>query len=163
MGSGNKSKTVTGARGKLYIGSQLAGIFTSVTYSVSYDVQPIYVLGRMNAAELVYTGMAPVDIQASGFRVMEKGPYAFVNSLNSLPKLQDLLNHEDISITLIDRQATDPSKAVIMTVDGVRPTGFSGTESARALHEISMSFMGITLSDESSPGQSDPTGTIYGV
>ncbi len=151
---GVKAKTMTGARAKLYINQQLIGIFSNVSYGVTYDVSPIYILGRFNAAELVYTGMDVVNVTATGFRAMGNGPY----EASSVPQLQDLLNHEDISLQVIDRQATDPSKANVMTVTGVRPLGFSTSSSARGVNDLTVNFQGTLLEDES--GNQEDTGAV---
>lgn len=149
---GNKAKTVTGARAKLYINQKLAGIFSNVSYGVTYDVQPIYILGRYNAAELVYTGMNTVDVTATGFRVMDNGPY----EIGALPQLQELLAHEDIQLALNDRG--DDNNRAFMVVDAVRPTGFSGSTAAKGLVDCTVTFMGTTFSDESGP--QEDTGAV---
>ncbi len=151
---GVKAKTMTGARAKLWVNGVLTGIFSNVSYGVTYDVSPIYILGRFNVAELVYTGMDVVNITATGFRVMENGPYANA----SVPQLQDLLNHEDIVIQLIDRQAASAQKANVMTVTGVRPLGFSTSSSARGASDLTVNFQGMLLEDES--GNQDDVGAV---
>lgn len=122
-----------------------------MSFGVTYETTPIYHLGRYNAAEVVYTGMGTVNLDVSGFRVMDNGPY----EIAALPQLQELLNHEDIVITLVDRQ--DPTK-VMLTVTGVRPISFSSTSAARSLFDVSMSYVGTTFSDESGP--QEDTGAV---
>jgi hypothetical protein len=151
---GVKAQSFTGARAKLYIKGVLAGIFSNVSYGVTYDVSPIYILGRYNAAELVYTGMDVVNVTATGFRVMANGPY----EVGSVPQLQDLLNHEDISLQIVDRQATDATKANVMTVTGVRPLGFNTSSSARGVSDLTVNFQGNLLNDES--GHQEDTGAV---
>ncbi len=151
---GVKAKTVTGARCKLYINGKLAGVFSNVSFGVTYDVQPVYILGRHNAAEIVYTGMNTVDVQATGFRVTDNGPF----EIGSLPQLQELIDHEDIVLSMIDRQ--DPTKS-IMTVTGVRPVSFNSSGASRALVDMNMSFIGTTFSDESGP-QEDAGAVDFG-
>lgn len=149
-----KAKTITGARCKLYINGQLAGVFNQVSYGVQYGTADIYVLGRFNAGEIVYTDMSTVDVQVSGFRVLENGPF----EIGSVPQLQELLNHEDIHLTLTDRQNADKE---FMTVTGVRPTGFNGSTSARSVHDLSVNFKGTLFSDESGD-QDDVGATNFG-
>jgi hypothetical protein len=144
---GNKALTMTGARGKLFVNGKLIGLFSNVSYGVTLGLQPIYTLGRYNAQELVYTDYSPIDVRASGFRVIDHGPHQIdgsSSSINSVPMLQDLLNHSDISLTIADRQ----SGKDLLTVTGVRPTGYDSASSARGLHELNVSFMGIVASDE---------------
>lgn len=159
---GTKAKTVTGARAKLYVVDasgtpQLAGIFTNVSYGVTYGVTPVYILGRFNAAELVYTDMDVVNVTMTGFRVMENGPYAIGN----VPQLQDLLQHEDTSLFIQDRQTSDAAKANIMTVTGLRTTGFDSTTSARGLQDLTVRAMGTVLKDESG-SQEDADAVNFG-
>lgn len=153
-----QSKTMSGARAILSISNvsngtetvNKAGIFGNCSYGVTYDVAPVYILGRFNAGELVYTGMGTVDVGVSGFRVVDNGPY----EIASVPQLQELLNHQDISLTLVDRQ----SGKQIMNVIHVRPTGFDSAVSAKGLHELNVSFTGITFMDES--GNQEDTGAV---
>jgi hypothetical protein len=150
------AKTIVGARLKLYINGKLAGIFGSVDVNVSYGVEPISILGNYGSVELVYTSMAPVTINATGFRVFQNGPYAIA----SVPQLQDLLTHQDIQLTLVDRQ--NPSLN-LMVINSVRPTGWSSDVGARGLQGLTVNFLGLTMFDEGSPnGQQDAGGTVFG-
>ncbi len=63
----------------------------------------------------------------------------------SVPKLQGLLNAEDISLSLFDRKTGKN----FLTVVGVRPMGYSSSVSARGVVEISARFMGLRAEDES--------------
>jgi hypothetical protein len=154
---GVKAKTVTGARAKLYINRRLAGIFTSVSYEVNYGVTPIYILGRYNAAELVYTDMDVITMSVSGFRVLGNGPF----NIGSVPQLQDLLQHEDIDVQLIDRQETDPTKNLIATILNVRPLGFSSASSSRGVQDLNVRLQGTVFGDEAGT-QDDVGATTYG-
>lgn len=138
------SKVFHGARAKLNIGQNTVGIFTNVSYGVQYDVQPVSILGAMAPVELAYTGQEAIQITASGWRVIGHGPHDPQGA--QVPKLQDLLTHEDITVSLFDRQ--DDSNP-IMVVTGVRPTGYSTSVSARGLQEITVSMVGLKLTDES--------------
>ncbi len=149
---GVKSKTMTGARAQLAIDGKIVGIFSSVSTGVSYDANPVYVLGRFAAAEIALTGADVVSLTATGFRVVDSGPY----EIASVPKLQDLLNHEDITLALFDRQ----SGKQIMLVVGVRPIGFDTSTSAKGLSDLTVRFMGLSLSDEAGD-QDEPGATIY--
>jgi hypothetical protein len=149
-----QAQTLTGARARLYINGNLIGVFTSASYEVNYGVSPIYILGRYNAAELVYTDMDTVTVSCSGFRVLNKGPYGSI----SIPKLQDLLNHQDFSLYLEDRQGHQQ----IMTVQNVRPLGYSTSTSARGVQDLSARFMGTVVNDENNPHDDDNGATNYG-
>jgi hypothetical protein len=111
---------------------------------------PVYIIGRFNAAEIAPAGMGTVDLRCGGLRVVDNGPY----EIGSVPKLQDLLMHEDIVITLLDRQ----SDKEIMTVTAVRPTGWDTNMASRSLQDLNVSFMGTTFADES--GAQEDTGAV---
>lgn len=155
-----KSKTLHGARAVVWVGSTPIGIFNNIQYGVSYDLSPVFILGRLSAAELVYTGMEVINITASGFRVMDFGPFATVDNdsgASLVPKLQDVLQHEDIVLSVHDRSEPDPAKSLIMEVTNVKPQGFSTGNGARTLQEMTVTFLGLHLSDESGPNNEDPT------
>jgi hypothetical protein len=146
---GVKAKTMHGSRAQLMIDGEIVGIFNNVQYSVRYDANPVYLLGRFSAAEIVLTGMDTVNVSASGFRVVDNGPYEVAD----VPTLQELLNHEDITLALFDRQTGKQ----IMTVVGVRPTGWGTSVGARGLMDLNVDFMGLRLSDEHDPNGQDET------
>jgi hypothetical protein len=149
--AGTIAKSIVGARLKLYINGQLAGIFGSVDVAVSYGIDPVSILGRYDTAELVYTSMAPVTLNATGFRVSGNGPYEIAN----VPQLQELLNDQDFGVSVVDRQ--NPS-ITIMQVSGVRATGFSQDAGSRGLMGLTVNFIGIGFSDES--GSQGDTGAV---
>lgn len=138
------ASTLVGARCKLFIDGNPVGIFTSVSYGVTYTAADIHTLGRYNAQEIVYTDMETVTVNVSGFRVMEHGPYAEA----SVPQLQELLTHNDITLQIVDRQAADQAKANIVTVVGVRPISYNMETSARSTANLSVTFRGIAVKDE---------------
>ena len=145
-----KSKVLNGARAVLWIGTTPVGIFNSCQYGVNYDVQPAYILGRYSAAELIYTGMEVIGLSMSGFRVTDHGPFSVVDretGARLVPRLQDLMTYDDISVSLHDRMETDPNKP-IMVVTMVKPVGFNSTMAARALSDLSVTMQGIHFSDE---------------
>lgn len=139
-----QSETMHGGRARLILGNQIIGIFTDVSYGVVYDNQPIYVLGAFGPVEIVLTGQEAVSINATGWRVVGTGPHS--EKGGAVPKLQDLLTHEDTFIEIFDRK--NSSKA-IMTVKGVRPTGYSTSISSRGVQQIQVSMIGLTVEDES--------------
>jgi hypothetical protein len=150
-----KSLTLSGARAVLYIAGKKAGVFSSVSSGVNIGATPITPLGSYNPGEIVYTDMSEISVNVSGFRVLNNGPHI----IGSVPHLQDLLNHEDIYIALVDRQ--NPASPPFATITGVRPTGYSFTGTAKGLFDLNVSFMGLLLEAEDSP-QNDPTAVIYG-
>lgn len=140
------NKVMTGARAIVKIKTsdngafETVGVFNNVSYGLAYDVNPAFILGRYGPAELDYTAQQPVSIQASGWRVVGSGAHKAAG----VPLLQALMSFEYMQFVIVDRQTDLP----ILTVDQVVPTGYSGTIAARQQTEITVSFMGITISDE---------------
>lgn len=147
-----RAQTVHGARAKLIIDGTLQGSFSNVSYGLTYDMQPIYTLGRFSPAEIVPVGQEAIAISATGFRIVGNGPHVAAK----VPKLQDLLQHEDIELTIEDRQTNQATFKVV----GVRPTGYTTAIGARGVQEITVNFLGIRQSDESdgNEGQSESAG-----
>ena len=147
-------KVLNGARAVVRIAGaganagQAVGIFSSFSYGLTYDVQPVYVLGRYSAAELGYTGMEPVRCTAAGWRVVNNGPHASAK----MPKLQDLLQHEYIQIDVLDRQ----TGLVIAKIKDVRPETYASTIASRQLTEVTHTFVGLLVDDETASNNENP-------
>jgi hypothetical protein len=133
-----------GARAQLVVNGKVIGLFTQVSYGVNYDVVPSFILGRFSPAEITYTGSDAVSVSASGYRVIGAGPYS---DAGQVPLIQDLLNFEDISLSLYDRQTNQ----LVMTVVGVKPVGFNESDASRAISTMTITFMGQILSTEGTP------------
>jgi hypothetical protein len=134
-------KILHGARAQLIVNGKKVGIFSDISYGVNYDVQPAFILGRYSAAELTYVGMDVVNVNATGFRVVDNGAYVAA----SMPKLQELMAHNEISLEIFDRQ-TNKS---VLSVIGVRPVSWNSGQAARSLSTFSVTFLGRLASDES--------------
>jgi len=152
------SKTMHGARAIIWAGSTPLGIFNQCSYGRNYDITPVYLIGRVTAAELVYTGAEVITVSCSGFRVMGHGPFASVDPTGNglVPKLQNILNTEDITLSLHDRLEPDPDKGTIMVLTNVKAQGFQSSVSARSIQDLALTFMGIHLSDESGAQEEAP-------
>ena len=142
------AKTMSGARGKVFISDPnnggtpvLVGIFNSMSWGLNFEVRPVEILGRYSPDELVYVAQDAVSIQCSGFRVVDNGAHV----AGRMPNLRDLLTHEYIQIVALDRQTGKE----IAKFHSVRPTSYQTTLSARNLEEISISYMGLLVDDES--------------
>jgi hypothetical protein len=153
---------MSGARAKLGIVDKatgqprIIGLFNSVSYGLTYDTQPAYILGRFSPAEIDYTAANEVNIQCSGFRVIGHGAHREA----SVPKLQDLLLHEYIELTIIDRQREALGQdARIAKFRNVRPTGYSTGMNARNLSELTVNFVGIMVDDEDTTNTEGPLAT----
>lgn len=140
------ASTLVGARCKLFIDGQPIGLFANVSFGVEYGAQDIYTLGKYNAQEIVYTDMGTITVRVSGFKIMGHGPHEEM----SIPKLQELLTHDDIFLQIVDRQnAGDQQRENVITVYNVRPLGYDFDTSARGVASLSAVFRGITVKDES--------------
>jgi hypothetical protein len=142
---------MTGARAKLGIynpatgKTKTIGIFNNVSYGLTYDTQPAYILGRYSAAEIDYTSQEVVNINASGYRVINHGPHTEAG----VPKLQDLLTADYLTLAILDRQLeANGGDGTIAKFHSVRPTGYSTTISSRNLEEITITFVGVLVDDE---------------
>jgi hypothetical protein len=148
-----KSKTLHGSRAQLLINGLVVGIYSQCNWRVRYDVNPVSILGRFSVAELVITGMEPVSVNCSGFRVVDNGPY----KAGALPKLQDLLDYEDITIAIYDRQ----TEKLVMNVIGCKPTGFDSSMASRSLASLDLEYLGLRLGDEDGDQDETPGATEY--
>jgi len=141
-----KAKVFTGARAKVYVDNQLVGIFDSCSYSVNVGAEPIHVLGRYSPAEIAQTSYEAVTVNCSGFRLIGNGGHV----LPKVPKLQDLLQLESVTLTMLDRQA-DASAEPIMTVLNCIPVSYATGANAKATSRIQVTYVGTHASDESGP------------
>lgn len=151
---------MTGARAKVGMydpatgQTKIIGIFNNISWGLTYDVQPVYILGKYAPAETDYTSQEPVNITCSGWRAVGFGPHVSA----SLPKLQELLSSDYISMVVMDRQSEANGKdARVAKFEQVRATGYSTTISARQMQEVTMTFIGILVSDESATNNEHPS------
>jgi hypothetical protein len=141
------SKTLTGARVKVYVANKLVGIYETCSYSMNYGTEPIHLLGAFAAQEIVITSAEPVQITCGGFRLVGQGAHV----LPAVPKLADLLAFEAVTLAIVDRQ----SGQTILTAIGCVPNSYSGSHNARASSRISITYQGLVITDESSAGDSE--------
>lgn len=144
------SKVMTGARAKVYINNQLVGIFESCSYNTSLGTEAIHLLGRFSPDEITITSAEAVSLSCSGFRVIGAG----VHTLPAVPKLQDLLAFEGVTIAVVDRQ----TRSVILTAIGCVPNANNGNYNARATSRVTVNYTGLRLSDEA--GDQDETDAV---
>lgn len=144
---GTPQKIFHGSRAQLIVNGKIVGVFTSCQWGVTYDAVPSYILGRYSPAEITYTGQEAISVTATGFRVVDNGAYVAAG----MPKLQELMAHEDIALAIFDRQTNKQ----IFTVVGVRPTGYSSGTAARSISDFTVNYLGLRSEDESgSQGES---------
>lgn len=148
--TGGSPKIMSGARAKVYIedpntalpegGRRLMGIFSNISYGVTLDATPAYILGRYGAAEIDYTSASTVNITCGGWRAVGLGPHRGAR----VPRLQDLLNHQYITFEIFDRQTGEK----VAKIEKVRPTGFTTGLTARQLEEMTTTYVGLLVNDE---------------
>jgi hypothetical protein len=144
---GVQQQILHGARAQLMVAGKIVGCFTSCQWGVNYDAVPSFILGRYSPAEITYTGQDAISVTATGFRIVDNGAY----KAGALPQLQNLMTHEDIALAIFDRQ----TQKLVLTVVGVRPTGYSAGTAARAISDFSVNYLGMRAEDESgSQGES---------
>lgn len=155
------AKTVHGARARVQMsgidtnGNQFTrtiGIWNEISYTVDFDVAAVAILGRFSPAELVTTGVNPVAISASGYRIVNHGVYADCG----ITKLQDLLRQEGVTIDIQDRQ----TGATLFTVSGCVPTRHHGGYPVKALSSLSVDFLGLSYGDETTSNAENASSTV---
>jgi hypothetical protein len=98
-----KAKVMVGSRAKVYVDDILVGIFDSCNYAVNVGAEAVHTLGKFAPQEIVPTSYEAVAAQCSGFRLIGNGGHV----LPKVPKLQDLLNLESVTLAMVDRQPAD--------------------------------------------------------
>jgi hypothetical protein len=138
----SKAKVFTGARAIIKVDNVPVGIFDSCTYAVNVGAEAIHILGRYSPAEITQTSYEAVTVNCSGFRIIGNGGHV----LPKMPKLQDLLNLENVTLSMIDRQ--NPNGDPIMDVKNCIPISYSTGANAKATSRIQVTYMGTHTSDE---------------
>lgn len=143
-----KSKVFVGSRAKIYVKGVLVGLFDSCSYSVNIGAEPAHILGKYNPAEITPTSYEAVTVNCSGFRIIGNGAHV----LPAMPKLQDLIHLEAITIHIVDRQeASDDNTAdgpMVMQVSNCIPVSYSSGVNAKATSKIQITYMGTVHQDE---------------
>jgi len=145
------AKVMTGGRAKLFVNNQLVGIYETCTYNMNIGTEPIHLLGRFSPAEITPTSYEAVTISCSGFRIVGQGPHV----LPGVPKLQDLLALEGVTIAIVDRQTGQ----AILTAIGCVANSYNGNHNSRATSRITVNYTGLRISDESG-AQDEGTGAV---
>jgi hypothetical protein len=134
------SKVMTGARAKVFIDDVLVAIYESCSYGANVGVEPIHTLGRFSAHEITPTSYEAVVVNCSGFRIVGNG----IHTLPKVPKVQDLLDLENVKISISDRQSGEN----IMTVINCVGNAYNTNLQARATTRVQVTYTGTILSDE---------------
>lgn len=145
---GTKAVVMTGARAILYVNNIAVGMFDSCNYSKSIGVEEVYTLGKYSAQEITPTSASTVSLNCSGFRIIDTdgSKKTAITSNPKFPKLQDLLNLENFTIHIVDRQ----SAKTILKIKECTATSHSGSLQSRANSRFQINYVGISEEDESS-------------
>jgi len=162
------SQILTGARALLAVNGKPIGLFSNCSWSIRQDKVPQFILGRYNPAEITPTAQEAVSVTLTGYRVIATtgspaSPYQLgstgqnadgspENGITTL--LQNLLNEEDVTVTIQDRQ----TGKTIFTAQGCRPTGWSSGVAAKGVSDIRIELVGVVAYDESAPKGDDDLG-----
>jgi hypothetical protein len=134
-------KTMVGARAKVKVDGVVVGLYDSCQYAANLGNEAIHILGRYSATEISINSYEAIQVQCSGFRIVDQG----VHLLPKAPKLQDLLNLERVSLEIEDRQTGEN----IMNVNECVAVNWGEGQQAKATSKFSITYMGLVLSDES--------------
>ena len=151
------SKVVTGARLKVAIfdaagNGGVVGIFNHVSWGFQLDAQPIYILGAFAPCEIDYTAQEPCRITCTGWRIVGAGPHAVAK----VPHVQDLLNSQYIQLTIVDRQ----TNTTIAAIKDVRAVSYDTSAQARNPEEVTITFIGRIVEDESGDNVEGGTASV---
>lgn len=133
------SQTSTGARVVFRINGQKVAFAQALSYSVAHAHQPVDVLDQLEPAEYAETGYT-VNFNVTMFRVANQSAIA----LGLRPKLQDILTQPELTAELIDRV----NGSTLMLLERVKCTQEDLNIDARALGQVTLSFVAIKMSDE---------------
>ena len=134
-------KTTNGAMAAVMIDNVVVGIFDSCSWSKNFGAEPVFILGRHSPAEIAVTSQEAISVNCSGFRIIGNG----VHILPKVPKLQDLVNLENITIGIRDRN----TGKLIYNVTGCKVVATSGGLQSKAVSRCQISYLGIADEDES--------------
>ena len=153
-------KILSGARAKVIININdtptMVGIWNNFSYSVVLGVTPAFILGRLSPAALQYTSCEPVQCSANGYRVLKHGP--FVDG--GVPTIKNMLTYDDQKLSVYDRipvsvSAVGTTALPTAQITGAKPGGFNSALSARQLQDVTIPYMGLLITDESSGDNAD--------
>lgn len=144
------STTITGARCLFKVNGVVQGMFTDVNFGQDYSAEDLYVIGRLPAADIVYTAANTITVSATGYRSFNNG--AFV--VAAMPTINQMRSFSDISLEIEDVN----NKKGIFNVFHVKPLGYGSRASARGVMEMTINFRGLLAGDESQPNGNDDSG-----
>lgn len=154
-------KIMTGARAILKIDNKIIAFATNVGYRIAIPHAPVNVLGRYSTARHEPLGL-DVSVNCGILRFTEEGNKGNApDGLAALmPKVQDIINKDDIKIEILDRKTGQ----TILVVNRARLTDRGGNMGSRDLLTENWTFVGIIgessesgpQDESSSPGSTPP-------
>lgn len=142
-------RVVSGARAQVQVydptsgQANTIGIFSQVSYGLTYEYGTAFILGRFSAASLDPTSVDVVQMTCHGYRVVGHGWHTEAR----LPYISELLNPSYLTFQIFDRA----TQSVIAKITNVLPTSASGGYTARQLSEMQVTYVGLLVTDESDP------------
>lgn len=136
------SLTSTGARVVFRVNGAKVAYANAINYTVAHAHQPVDVLDQLTPAEYAETGYT-VNFTATMFRVSDQSAL----SLGLRPKLQNILTQPELTAELVDRI----TNKTIFLIERVKCTQEDFNVDARSLAQLTLSFVGIKMSDEAGP------------
>jgi hypothetical protein len=143
-----KAKVFHGARAILYVGTIARGIFNNASWSYGLEDQEVPILGAFAPVEIAYVGASTVTVRCTGWRIIGHGPHQD----GMVPKLNELLNYQDIQLVLMDRQS-GPNDPPVMKLRDVKPLGYDTGVASKSLSEVTITYKGLRVDDESGPNE----------
>ena len=128
---------------------RVVGIYTSCTWSVSYDTHVAHTLGKHEPQAITYTGREAIRMSLTGFRVVNGSPF----QVGTVPALKSLMQYPGIRIQILQRGGTDGNSAdaTLMEVGELFATDFSTGVNSRSVSDVSVSMIGISYNEPGTP------------
>ncbi len=135
-----QAQIFTGARAKVLINGNVVGLFSNCSWSINQAKVPNFILGRYSPGEITPVDQDAVRMSLTGYRVINAGPYKVADAT----LLKNLLNEEDFSVAILDRQTNQR----IFQADGCRVLGWSSGAAARGVSDLRIDIIGMIGQDE---------------
>jgi len=134
------SATFSGARAIFLINNVPIAFAGGVSGEETVDYEPVDVLGMLEVKEHVPVAYR-TSLNAQMFRVIGQS----IKALGILPRLQDIINSDDLLAALKDTGTV----STMALFQGVRCSGHSFDVTARGLVQENVTFVCIKIQDES--------------
>lgn len=151
--AGQVARSMNGARCILTLDGRTIGIAQSVGVSIGFQVDPIFVIGKYETAELVPNSQQPVNVTMRMVRIIGVSPLEKlrVATLDDVAP-NGLLMNQDFTVLLTDRQNNQnpvPGQGVAFAqIQNCRTTGWTFDNTASQTSEMTLTMTGIYIGDE---------------